>query len=113
MQQPQILGILIGLFSIFVGYIARKLANKHGKDTLGGTSFTIAAFIGVTSIMQNLLFAYANSWSWLGVFMIWTEFFGAALVPIALGFIGLLYKPNRSIGYAFALVVVFIILKLR
>ena len=111
MQPPQLLGIFIGVCLILLGVLAKRHVSRNNKKTLGGVLLVIAIFVGSTSILQNLWFPYLASWSWRGVFMIWAGLLGTALVPITLGSLGLLYKPNRTAGYIVALVIFFFLVR--
>lgn len=112
MQQPQLLGIFFGVVCILAGYISRNWLLKRKKQTLAGVLFVISLFLGGAAILQNLLYSYTSTWSWRGVLMIWGDMFGAALAPIILGCLGLLYKPNRVAGYTIALIVFFLLILL-
>ena len=112
MQLPQIFGILIGVCFIFMGVLVKRHFSKNVNKTLSGVLLSIAIFIGITSILQNLLYSYSTTWTWRGVVMIWGDFLGTALVPIFLGLLGLFYKPNRTAGYVAALVIFFFLVRL-
>ena len=104
MQTPQITGISIGFCLIATGWLLRKILTSKGRLTAGGVLFTILGYLGALSVFQNLLFQYPATWSWEGVLLVWTEFFGKSITPIAFAFIGFLYRPNKVAGYVAALI---------
>jgi hypothetical protein len=99
MQAPQLLGIFLGIFAVAIGWLLRRNFLLKQKATVGSISFAILFYIGALTVLQNIVFDYPPTWSWHGVFLVWANSLGQALVPIALGFLGLLYKPNRVAGY--------------
>ena len=110
MQAPQIVGILIGIASIVVGFFVRGYFLKKEKRVFAGVALSICVYMGALCILQNAIFSYAPTWSWSGVKMIWAGMFGRALVPIILACIGLAFSPNRVLGYVVALVAFTIIM---
>lgn len=104
MQAPQILGIVIGLCLIGFGWLFRRFLVLKEKRTAGGVVFAILAYIGALSVLQNAIFPYASTWSWEGVFMVWSGFLGKALGLVILAFLGFVYKPNKVAGYVVALI---------
>lgn len=105
MQTPQLLGILIGVGIVGVGLIFKRLLIHKGKRTAGSLIFLIFSYLGLTSALQNAIFSYSPSWSWDGVFLVWSEFFGKALVPVTLAFLGFFYRSNKIAGYLVALII--------
>ena len=104
MQAPQILGIVIGLSLICLGWFFSRSLRRFQKHTAGGILFAIFAYIGILSVLQNAIFSYAPTWNWQGVFTVWAGFLGKAIVPIILAFLGLLYRSNKVGGYIAALI---------
>lgn len=106
MQEPQLLGILIGVFFILFGVFIKRHLIKKEKNVLGGVLFTIFIYIGVLSILQNTFFSYLPTWEWAGVIMAWSDMLGRYTGFIILSLVGLLYKPNKVAGYTTTLIVI-------
>ena len=104
MQEPKILGILIGLCFIGTGWLLGKLLLPKVNPIAGGITFVILAYIGALLVIQSAFFSYPSSWTWPGAFMVWVGFIGNTIGPIALAFTGLVYRPNKVTGYTVALV---------
>lgn len=111
MQPPQFLGIILGICSIIFGVLAKRYFVKFDRKTLAGTIFVTAVFIGIASIIQNLIYSYVPTWSWHGVVMIWADFLGTAIASILFGCLGLLCKPNRVAGYTVALIIAIFLIR--
>lgn len=104
MQAPQILGMFIGAALMAFGVFIWRV-QKDKKRTWVGILAVTAFYFGMLSFAQNAMFSYAATWSWEGVFYVWTGMFGQALAPVLFAFLGCLYRPNRVAGYAVMLVV--------
>lgn len=103
MQAPQLIGIVIGFGLVGLGLFFRHLLMGKEKHTAGNLVFVILGYVGLLSALQNVFFSYGSSWNWDGVFIVWSEFFGKTLVPVALAFFGFFYRANKLIGYVVTL----------
>lgn len=99
MQEPQVVSIAVGVLFAALGFLLCKLILKKQKHTFGVIVFIIFSFLGGWLIYQTLTVTYPPTWTWDGVVMHWAGILGRGMVPVVLALFGLIFSPNRVLGY--------------